>query len=621
MTIIFAFQLGSILMRVIRTLSVSDSGEEREEEKMKLEQQFRESDQKLDNLVLQRQREMTKVMQRYAAVSNRLTTSRAKIRAVKDSLIACKELLHYKRDELKRLWLDGVEHRHVLELLEQIEELKDCPEKIVSLLSQKKYLEATQSLTRSTDHLSGNLKGVEGLNEVKEVLENQKESLYTTLLEDLTQQLYTESTWEVLQLRRQEQNPFQRTSSNQGSRGSKRENTGSGRKRTDADSRPGSGRKPGEHVRARRLLLKDAPEAQAKMLTLAQEEELIQIIKNPKLANLSEGPAHVIVIDIECLALLNLLPQVIDALKSDLLNELQAIVTRSTQILIENGQYPQGDPRLLPDLFTIVVDQFHLVVDSYRIMLQTLNASVDRTQCDPVKFDIAEVWARVQSVMQMMLTDYLDFKAKNSLGMNSNNPEPSSTTTADINSFFVRRKTQRPKKESIFRFDYSSTAINMKDYLKEQSNEENARSKRTLICPANPHNITPIYSSLMEFIKVIEVALKCDPGTHCTLYAFLMDYIKDVFLGQIHMDNGDALNSASLSLDSWKAISDADLLRELGVQRPLLQSTVDIKKSIDDLNTYMKTLPLYSEHFLTMICSMVMQYKVNILNLFRFVRV
>ena len=35
-----------------------------------------------------------------------------------------------------------------------------------------------------------------------------------------------------------------------------------------------------------------------KMLTLAQEEELLQIIKNPKLAILTEGPAHVIVIDI-----------------------------------------------------------------------------------------------------------------------------------------------------------------------------------------------------------------------------------------------------------------------------------------------------------------------------------
>ena len=30
------------------------------------------------------------------------------------------ELLHYKRDELKKLWLDGVEQKQILELLNQI---------------------------------------------------------------------------------------------------------------------------------------------------------------------------------------------------------------------------------------------------------------------------------------------------------------------------------------------------------------------------------------------------------------------------------------------------------------------------------------------------------------------
>ena len=228
------------------------------------------------------------------------------------------------------------------------EELKDCPEKIVSLLSQKKYLEATQALVRSLDRLQGDLKSVEGLSEVKEVLVNQKETLYNRLLEDLSKQLFTESTWEVLKSK-QNQTPFQRTSSNQGSRGSKRGPgtplSGSGRKKTDIDSRPGSGRKPEREVRVRKLLLKDnAPDTQMKMLTLVQEEEFEKIVKNPKLADLSEGPSHVIVIDIECLALLNQLPTAVDAIKSDLLNELQLIVTRSTQILIDNGQYPQGIP-------------------------------------------------------------------------------------------------------------------------------------------------------------------------------------------------------------------------------------------------------------------------------------
>ena len=96
--------LGSILMRVIRTLSeISDSGEQREEEKRVLEKQFRESDQKLDSLVLQHQKDLTKTMQLYAKVNNRLSSSRSRVKAIKERLVSCKELLHYKRDELKKL--------------------------------------------------------------------------------------------------------------------------------------------------------------------------------------------------------------------------------------------------------------------------------------------------------------------------------------------------------------------------------------------------------------------------------------------------------------------------------------------------------------------------------------
>ena len=214
-------------------------------------------------------------------------------------------------------------------------------------MSQKKYLEATQSLERSLTRLDGGLKSVEGLSEIKEVLVNQKETLYSKLLEDLSKQIFTESTWEVLKSK-QDQTPFQRTASNQGSRGSKRGSgtplSGSGRKKSELDSRPGSGRRPERDARVRMLIQRgnNSGSGIQKMLTLIQEEEFEKIVKNPKLADLSEGPSHVVVIDIECLALLNQLPAAVDAIKSDLLNELQMIVTRSTQILIENGQYPQG---------------------------------------------------------------------------------------------------------------------------------------------------------------------------------------------------------------------------------------------------------------------------------------
>jgi exocyst complex component 4 len=58
--------------------------------------------------------------QLFGKLSARVTTSREKIHAVKENLQACKLLLHCRRDELKKLWLEGIEHKHVLQLLEEM---------------------------------------------------------------------------------------------------------------------------------------------------------------------------------------------------------------------------------------------------------------------------------------------------------------------------------------------------------------------------------------------------------------------------------------------------------------------------------------------------------------------
>ncbi len=44
-----------------------------------------------------------------------------------------------------------------------------------------------------------------------------------------------------------------------------------------------------------------------------------------------------------------------------------------------------------------------------------------------------------------------------------------------------------------------------------------------------------------------------------------------LFSFQIHADNSDTLNEASVLLDSWKAITDMEVLRDHRANRPLLQ--------------------------------------------------
>ena len=65
-----------------------------------------------------------------------------------------------------------------------------------------------------------------------------------------------------------------------------------------------------------------------------------------------------------------------------------------------------------------------------------------------------------------------------------------------------------------------------------------------------------------------------------------MDYIKDVFLGQIHADNSKALNIASHLLDSWKSISDVEVLRDYQVGQAMghvsfsLEGMIQIRQHI-----------------------------------------
>lgn len=65
---------------------------------------------------------------------------------VKENLLSCKMLLHCKRDELRKLWIEGIEHKHVLNLLDEIENIKQVPQKLEQCMASKRYLNATDML-------------------------------------------------------------------------------------------------------------------------------------------------------------------------------------------------------------------------------------------------------------------------------------------------------------------------------------------------------------------------------------------------------------------------------------------------------------------------------------------
>ena len=56
----------------------------------------------------------------FTSIAGRVTESQTRVKALKRSLVDCKGLLKCRREELKKLWMEGVECKQVLKLLDRM---------------------------------------------------------------------------------------------------------------------------------------------------------------------------------------------------------------------------------------------------------------------------------------------------------------------------------------------------------------------------------------------------------------------------------------------------------------------------------------------------------------------
>ena len=80
-------------------------------------------------------------------------------------------------------------------------------------------------------------------------------------------------------------------------------------------------------MKARRLLLQPGASS-GSLLTPAEEDDRNKILNDPDAADSTLGPAHAILIDMECLSILNKLPETVESLNSDLQKQLSQILCR-----------------------------------------------------------------------------------------------------------------------------------------------------------------------------------------------------------------------------------------------------------------------------------------------------
>uniref|UniRef100_A0A3Q0T053 Exocyst complex component Sec8 n=1 Tax=Amphilophus citrinellus TaxID=61819 RepID=A0A3Q0T053_AMPCI len=598
-----------LLISVIRTLSSSDDVQDRETEKSRLEEAFETCDRDLDELIVQHYAELTTAIRTYQSITERITSSRNKIKQVKENLLSCKMLLHCKRDELRKLWIEGIEHKHVLQLLDEIESIKQVPQRLETYMASKHYLHATDMLVTAVKSLEGPLLQVEGLGDLRLELHTKKLNIHLVLIDELHRHLYIKSTSRL----------------------------GHKNKDKNAARLPGSMVKDASPIPVldvsslstpRKLLDSsqfNAPGSSSDMRDLNQSD-LTE-------GDPEENTAEFMGILIKGLAKLKKLPETIKAIMERLEPELKQIVKRSTTQIADHA-YQRGEnlaqesqSRLLLELLELLFDKFKAVAQAHSVVLAHLNHIV--VQCpsgaqeEGIKlYEQADVSAKIQTVLQVLLMEYLDVKNSRSA------TEPSAqlsyaSTGSEFAAFFAKKKPHRAK-QSLFKFESSSHAISMSAYLREQRRELYSKSgelqggaddnlieggEMKFVCKPGARNITVIFQPLLRFIQEIEMNMGPSQAKQCQLRAFLTYYINDLFLNQVRTEINKEIEAVSKAADPLKILAGADTMKVLGVQRPLLQSTVVVEKSIQDLMSLMQDLSAYSNQFLEMVCDKLKEYK------------
>ncbi|XP_015791673.1 exocyst complex component 4 [Tetranychus urticae] len=639
-----------LLMSVIRSLTASRDVDERDREKANLERDFGESDARLDQLIVNHHSDLTAVMNAFSKVSTQLKDAKERCKSMKENLITCKDLLRCKKDELRKLWRESLENRHVLELLNEVENVTRVPETVTDLVEKRKYLQASQLLVDSISSLESNLQHVEALKEVKSDLIARKDQIYNMLIDELHKHVYARSTAHLVK-------KFKRTASER-----RKDGNLPSRKVSIADILSPALYQSNLSIRRRPNLSSQ---------TDITDETTNQEGQSDNQTDIENDSKNFISLIIDCLCLLGKIPDTVEVIKDRTEKELVNLVKRTARELIGGINHQNSNANitfnngpitvclrcslilkdethrsyLLQELFELLFQQFRVVVTLHEnILLPCLKNAI--VQCDLqnssiVFYNSADLWTKIQSVLQMVADLYLDISGTNAIeksiaaaSQDSKMLTHSSTSLADLNSYFVRKRPalsvtvgnsfHKIKKTPLFKFDSSSHAMSLNAYFQEQKEAMKAErsggnamdsidlslseTEQYLVCEPAAENIVVFFNPLMRFIFDIDDELNLEEDNHCPLYSYLISCVK-LFFNQIKIDLDRILDTSNKSLDAWRIVNDPDMMNKLNQSRPILQSALIIDKASQDLKNLIFALPMYADEFLTFICNLLSSFK------------
>ncbi|CAG9785309.1 unnamed protein product [Diatraea saccharalis] len=424
-------ETSGLLMSVIRTLSASETNEQREKERAKLEKEYKKSDARLDELVAAHAQEIMEVMQKFSSVSTAMSVWGQHCDAAVARLAACRGLLQLRRDDLKRLWADARTHYYALQMLTDIERVVVSERETRELISTGRVLAAAYTLRAALDTADTTLSHVDALHSTRQHLEAKKRELVEVIVRRISEAVY-----------RGDRSPLLRRVS--------------ARRRTA-------------------LLLAE--------LTKSEEvtDAYLQDITPEFEASLSEEDKTfetTIMISLEALGVLDQLKEATEKFKVQIQDELLDVIDSVSRRIIdevdvepdvecdEDGETPEVDgvtetARPLARLVATLGQEFRACATRNKRLLQLWRAALQRHKLsDSYLHTEQHYWSAVQQVFQLLLTEYLDIESVNLAAVRSTGAAVNEANTElRLADYFAKKRPQR-RRAKLFKLNGECLRIN-----------------------------------------------------------------------------------------------------------------------------------------------------------------
>ncbi|KAK7357009.1 hypothetical protein VNO80_16290 [Phaseolus coccineus] len=138
-----------------------------------------------------------RAIQNYSQILKLFSESTESISVLKVDLAEAKKRLSARNKQLHQLWYRSVTLRHIISLLDQIEDIAKVPARIEKLISEKQFYAAVQLDVQSILMLERGLQTVGALQDVRSDLTKLRGVLFYKILEDLHAHLYNKGEYSV----------------------------------------------------------------------------------------------------------------------------------------------------------------------------------------------------------------------------------------------------------------------------------------------------------------------------------------------------------------------------------------------------------------------------------------